>query len=341
MKKLISLLASALFACNSFAITPSPITTLNSTGSTAGQVIVSTGPWPAPPAWTTITLSGLGGLASANNLSDVASASTSRMNLGLGTAAVVNTGTSGSTIPLLSTTNTWTLGQAFTVRPTFNGNTPYDTGNLTIANYAPLANPTFSGTVSVPNQAAGNNTTAAASTAFVMGTLAAPPAIGNTTASAGSFTTLSATGLISPTSTVGIKGTIAADEAPAGSWAERPTPTNLSAVSLTTTAPANAASVALTAGDWSVQCNAQFLAAGTTVPSLYAVGINTTSATRPAYANEALFQATFPAGVAQQIPSPVARFKSGGSFTAYCVTQSSFTTSTMTVSGTISAWRNR
>lgn len=52
-------------------------------------------------------------LQAGNNLSDVDSVLTSRTNLGLGTAAIKDTGTSGANVPLLSTANTWANTQSF------------------------------------------------------------------------------------------------------------------------------------------------------------------------------------------------------------------------------------
>jgi hypothetical protein len=56
---------------------------------------------------------GAGDMLKSENLSGLANYTTARSNLGLGTAAVVNTGTSGATIPLLNAANTWSGAQTF------------------------------------------------------------------------------------------------------------------------------------------------------------------------------------------------------------------------------------
>lgn len=55
--------------------------------------------------------------AAGRNLLDDVSASAQRATLGLGTSAIVDTGTSGAKTPLLSTANTWTLVQTFSAPP--------------------------------------------------------------------------------------------------------------------------------------------------------------------------------------------------------------------------------
>jgi hypothetical protein len=56
----------------------------------------------------------------------------------------------------------------FSLRPLFNGNTPYDTGNLpsALSGYALLNSPSFVGVPTVPAPAVGTNTTQIATTAF-------------------------------------------------------------------------------------------------------------------------------------------------------------------------------
>lgn len=68
-------------------------------------------------------ITGLGDVVAANNLSDLDDTATARTNLGLGTAAVKNIGTSGDVVPELDGTNTWSGSQTFSAGSTFSGTT--------------------------------------------------------------------------------------------------------------------------------------------------------------------------------------------------------------------------
>lgn len=64
-------------------------------------------------------LGGTSFLKVSNNLSDLANQTIARTNLGLGSASLINTGTSAGTLCLLNTACTWSLAQTFTTAPVF------------------------------------------------------------------------------------------------------------------------------------------------------------------------------------------------------------------------------
>lgn len=115
------------------------------------------------------------------------------------------------------------------------------------------------------------------------------------------------------------------------------------ATSLTTATAANATSISLAAGDWDISATVTFIPAGSTVPSVTSVGINTTSATLPGVNAGAYVQlaTSFPAGAAQVQNSPTVRVSLASTTTVYAVAQSTFTVSTMTCNGFIRARRVR
>lgn len=249
-------------------------------------------------------------------------------------------------------------------------NSPVFTGMPVVPNYAPLAGATFTGQVNysftnasiVLNDTSGSGGStlyfnAAGSTQFDItvnnsagnlnvnrfsgGTFAATEisiaGTGGTT-----LTRLAVTGLITPTSTVGIKGTATNDNTQAGSVGEYITGTT-GLVSLTTSTPFNAASVSLTAGDWDVVGTVSFVPAGSTTVSIVQTGISTTSATFPA-ANTGgyvLSTAPFTTGGLQIQNSPVVRLSLASTTTVYLVGQLGFGTSTAQGEGFIRARRVR
>ncbi len=153
----------------------------------AGTVLTSVGgvpQWIGPAASGTVTsvsssttLSGLS-LTTTNGTTTPAIALTGTLGVGSGgTGATTLTGyvkgagtatmTASATIPVADVT-----GAAPLASPTFTGTVTIPAG-ASISGFAPLASPTFSGTPSLPTgttgvtQSAGNNTTALATTAFV------------------------------------------------------------------------------------------------------------------------------------------------------------------------------
>lgn len=115
MKRILAALALALAAATSFGATQYPLSLLSPTGSTSGQFVTSTGPSSAP-AWTTVSLATLGGIVPVLN-----------GGTGVTTAAAELSRIGAAPLASASPTGTW----AFAVRPTFNGNAPIDTGNVT------------------------------------------------------------------------------------------------------------------------------------------------------------------------------------------------------------------
>jgi len=320
MRKYLALLLS--FACAlAGATTLNPIQLLNPTGSTSGQTIVSTGSSTAP-AWGSIAVGGLSPIAGNTVLANATGSSAAPTAF-----AMPSCSTSASAL-------NWTTSSGYTCNAAVNA--------------ATLGGATFAAPGSIGSTTAGSgafSTLSASST--VSGTgfsnyLASPPAIGGTAPAAGSFTTLSATGLISPASTVGIKGTTTNDSPAAGGVGENPN-NSATGTSLTTGTNANATSVALSAGDWDLECVATFVPAPTTGVSQIVAGVSTTSATFATVNTGATIglALNFTTGQQQTISTPVWTAKLASAGTGYCVVQATFATSTMTVNGFIRARRAR
>lgn len=220
-------------------------------------------------------------------------------------------------------------------------------GNATGASAAPtaVAVPSCSTSASALNWTSGSGLTCnvAVNAAQLGGaTFAAPGAIGSTTPSTGAFTTISATGAITPSQTAGIVGTTTNNNANAGSFGEYVT-NSASGVSLTTATTANITSVSLTAGDWDVSGAVTYSPAGSTTVSALTTGISTTSATLPSNNTGGynLLALSFTTGATQVHGTQDVRISIAGTTTVYLVAQAQFGVSTMTANGFIRARRVR
>ena len=260
MKKPIALFS--LFCTSAFGATLNPIQLLNPAGSTSGQAIISTGPSSAP-TWGSSSLAAISGNSLLGNST--------------GSSAVP----SAVAVPSCSATGSALLWTS-------------NTGFGCATGYAPLASPTFTGTV----------TTAA----------------------------LTSTGAFTPSQTSGIVGTTTNNNANAGSVGEYVTAT-ISSTPLTNGVNANLASISLTAGDWDVTGVAQFVGSTNNMTYAFS-GFTTTSAGTPsADQMEQLDGNGSMTMKVHEIPAPTARFSLSATTTVYFVGKAGFSTGTVSVNG--------
>jgi hypothetical protein len=151
---------------------------------------------------------------------------------------------------------------------------------------------------------------------------------------------LSVLGSIQPSQTGGIIGTNTTNNANAGSVGEYVTASG-SSVALTSGSAVNIASISLTAGDWDVWGNVQFVPAGSTQMSQWLASINTTSATNAVPPFLAVQTFTTGAGLTQSLIAPTQRISVSSTTTVFLVGTSTFSTSTCAANGYISARRRR
>jgi hypothetical protein len=162
-----------------------------------------------------------------------------------------------------------------------------------------------------------------------------------TAGSPASFSTIAASGLITPTSSIGIKGTTAADSAQAGSDGEFAQSNNGTATTLTTNTPVNLYSVTLTAGDWDVYGSIAFVAGTGAVNTAIQGALTTTSATLPGWPAEFSYFETFTSGASQYVPLMRIRVNVSSSTTVYCVGNAVFSGGTETANCSIAYNRRR
>lgn len=166
--------------------------------------------------------------------------------------------------------------------------------------------------------------------------LASPNFSGTITAVAATFT-----GLITPSTTIGIKGTTLADAAQAGSIGEK-IPGTATGVSLTTGIAANVTSISLTAGDWDVMGSIRFIGAGTTTIQSVFAGASSTTATFPASPLFAVdTRGSTQTGAVVSLTIPTQSFNVSTTTTIFLVAQAGFSVSTLTADANIWARRRR
>jgi hypothetical protein len=150
---------------------------------------------------------------------------------------------------------------------------------------------------------------------------------------------LSASGLITPTSSIGIAATKTNDSPAAGSVGEQMTAAG-SGISLANNTPTNCTSVNLTPGEWTVYGQFAYLPSGATATTLSA-GASTTSVTLPGAPDAWLLQSSALGTGNQTGTIPMRNFKFTSTTQVFLVVQANFPSGTATATCRIFAWRPR
>ncbi|WP_147394045.1 hypothetical protein [Paraburkholderia sp. BL23I1N1] len=319
--------AGLLAAASVFATTTVPVQLLNTSGSSSGQAIISTGPSSAA-GWANVPGTALTGIVPVANGGTGLNALTQyNVMVGNATSAVSLIGPSASGTIFAS--NGASAYPSFQTKAALTIASSGANTDITSLNAPAL------GAATATTAAAGTNTMQVATTQFTNTIFAAPPCLGCTTAAAVKATTFNASGTITPSTTAGIVGTTLADSASAGSigyFAANST----AGTSITSGATVNATSISLAAGDYDCWGQALFLPAASTVVANIAAGITTTSATLPASPDTTYLGTTLTTGTngTTAINAMVKRINISSTTTVYLVAEAgSVTTSTATVNG--------
>ncbi|SDI65551.1 hypothetical protein SAMN04487926_12168 [Paraburkholderia steynii] len=234
----------------------------------------------------------------------------------------------------------------FGILPTMAANTVLGNASASTATPAAISLPSCSAANSGLQYTSGTGFSCGTTFALTGGTLAQFAA---TTSSqlAGVISDETGSGALvfgtSPTiTTPNIVGVTGGGNANAGSVGERPTPTNLTNVALTTTVAVNVSSASLTAGDYEVQCDTIFNPAATTTATSFGVGVSTTSATFGANGTYSSYVASMGANTGNpSLISPTVPINVASTTTVYCVSNATFAVSTMQANGFMRARRVR
>lgn len=140
-----------------------------------------------------------------------------------------------------------------------------------------------------------------------------------------------------------IFGTATNDSAASGYIGEF-IPNSAAGVSVSSATATNITSISLTAGDWDVFGNIAFIAAASTIPTLFIAAIGQISGTLPSAPNSGAYsqiQATVATGGTNILPTGMMRVSLASTTTVYLLGEAIFSVSTMTASGYIGARRAR